>query len=260
MRLSHRDFNALQRAILELHAYCDVEEFWQAVPRIFLKVIPADHFLLSGFNIDLAAKRLTIVELREPSPIATRENMLPRLEPFVMTHPFTSYFLRTGDPTALKLSDFFSATQLRNAPVYRECYRPWGIERLLSVGVTSRISNAAAISMPRKGKDFSERDRLMMNLIQPHLDLACRNAERDTRRRTLAARPLGNYALSPREGETARWLAEGKTNPEIAIILGASVRTVEKHVAKIIEKLSVENRTSAALLIANSDWTISTAP
>ncbi len=42
------------------------------------------------------------------------------------------------------------------------------------------------------------------------------------------------------------WVAEGKRDREIAIILGLSPRTVEKHVCHILEKLQVETRTAAA--------------
>ena len=51
--------------------------------------------------------------------------------------------------------------------------------------------------------------------------------------------------LTPRESEVMRWVSEGKRDREIAIILGLSPRTVEKHVCHILEKLQVETRTAA---------------
>lgn len=59
------------------------------------------------------------------------------------------------------------------------------------------------------------------------------------------SRKLG---LSQREGEVLSWLAKGKSNKDIATILHLSPRTVTKHIEKILEKLGVENRTSAAIL------------
>jgi DNA-binding response OmpR family regulator/DNA-binding CsgD family transcriptional regulator len=53
--------------------------------------------------------------------------------------------------------------------------------------------------------------------------------------------PLG---LTPRQAEVTYWVAQGKTNPEIAIILGASPRTIDKHMERILERLGVENRSS----------------
>jgi DNA-binding NarL/FixJ family response regulator len=55
--------------------------------------------------------------------------------------------------------------------------------------------------------------------------------------------PLG---LTPRQSEVLYWVAQGKTNAEIAIILGASPRTIDKHVEQLLERLGVENRLAAA--------------
>jgi DNA-binding NarL/FixJ family response regulator len=51
--------------------------------------------------------------------------------------------------------------------------------------------------------------------------------------------------LTPRETEVLSWLAKGKTNRDIADILGMSPRTVNKHLEHIYEKLGVETRTAA---------------
>lgn len=52
--------------------------------------------------------------------------------------------------------------------------------------------------------------------------------------------------LTDREGEVLLWVARGKTNRDIADILGMSPRTVGKHMEHIFEKLGVETRTAAA--------------
>jgi DNA-binding NarL/FixJ family response regulator len=61
-------------------------------------------------------------------------------------------------------------------------------------------------------------------------------------------RPLGEVLeLTPRVAETLLWLCQGKTNAEIATILGNSEATVKKHVLEIFNKLGVETRTAASL-------------
>jgi DNA-binding NarL/FixJ family response regulator len=57
--------------------------------------------------------------------------------------------------------------------------------------------------------------------------------------------PLG---LTPREAEVLFWVARGKTNDEIATILGIGLTTVKKHLESTFGKLGVENRTAAAAL------------
>jgi DNA-binding response OmpR family regulator/DNA-binding CsgD family transcriptional regulator len=54
--------------------------------------------------------------------------------------------------------------------------------------------------------------------------------------------------LTTREGEVLSWLSKGKTNRDIAQILGLSPRTVDKHLEQIYAKLGVENRTAAAAI------------
>jgi DNA-binding NarL/FixJ family response regulator len=54
--------------------------------------------------------------------------------------------------------------------------------------------------------------------------------------------------LTTRESEVLSWLSKGKTNRDIAQILGLSPRTVDKHLEQIYSKLGVENRTAAAAI------------
>lgn len=62
----------------------------------------------------------------------------------------------------------------------------------------------------------------------------------------LSAQPLEALNLTPRQAEVLLWVAQGKRNPEIAVILGTATRTVQKHLESIFAKLGVESRTAAA--------------
>jgi two-component system nitrate/nitrite response regulator NarL len=58
--------------------------------------------------------------------------------------------------------------------------------------------------------------------------------------------------LSPREVEVLRLLGTGKTNRQIAKHLFVCDETVKSHVAAILRKLQVINRTRAAILAVQS--------
>jgi DNA-binding CsgD family transcriptional regulator len=61
------------------------------------------------------------------------------------------------------------------------------------------------------------------------------------------ARALSLLALlTPREREIMHWVMQGKTNWEVAQILGCVEQTVKKHLQRIYRKLGVENRMAAA--------------
>jgi DNA-binding NarL/FixJ family response regulator len=69
---------------------------------------------------------------------------------------------------------------------------------------------------------------------------------------TLPVEFTSELGLTTREAEVLSWLSKGKTNRDIAQILGLSPRTVDKHLEQIYAKLGVENRTAAAAIAANA--------
>jgi DNA-binding CsgD family transcriptional regulator len=100
-------------------------------------------------------------------------------------HPVCSRHNR-GDVRALKLSDFTGLRQLRRTRVYALWFRPANIERELSVTIPSPPWHTKTFLFDRRpGPDFTERDRLVLDLLQPHLSRLWRAGQ--TRRRLKAA-------------------------------------------------------------------------
>lgn len=59
--------------------------------------------------------------------------------------------------------------------------------------------------------------------------------------------PLEALGLTAREAEVVLWVAQGKSNADIATILGMQETTVKKHLAHVFEKLGVESRNAVTL-------------
>jgi DNA-binding NarL/FixJ family response regulator len=62
-----------------------------------------------------------------------------------------------------------------------------------------------------------------------------------------SAKPLLALGLTPRAAEALLWVAQGKTNVEIATILGITESTVKKYVQEMFDKLGVETRGAATV-------------
>ena len=60
--------------------------------------------------------------------------------------------------------------------------------------------------------------------------------------------------LSGREMEVLSYITQGKSNKEIAAVLGISHQTVKNHVTSILRKLGVEDRTQAAIYSLRRGW------
>ena len=62
-----------------------------------------------------------------------------------------------------------------------------------------------------------------------------------------SSKRLEALGLTEREAEVLLWVAQGKSNGDIAILLGMAEKTVRKHMGNIFEKLGVEGRNAATV-------------
>ena len=84
------------------------------------------------------------------------------------------------------------------------------------------------------------RHAYFLELLLPHLHIALLRLARPRGAAGAPERPL-----TARESEIVHWLREGKSNYEIACILGLSALTVKNHLQRIYRMLGVSNRTQA---------------
>jgi DNA-binding NarL/FixJ family response regulator len=95
----------------------------------------------------------------------------------------------------------------------------------------------------------------LVRAIEARLRRSERQVNREFKPDFSSSEPLLKLGLTPRAAEALLWLAQGKTNSDIATILGITESTVKKHVKEMFEKLGVETRGAAtvrALEILNS--------
>jgi len=87
----------------------------------------------------------------------------------------------------------------------------------------------------------------LIQAIEARLQRSAQQARREFKPDFSSVEPLVGLGLTPRAAETLLWLAQGKTNGDIATILGITESTIKKHVQEIFEKLGVETRGAAAV-------------
>ena len=133
--------------------------------------------------------------------------------------------------------DFHSEREYANHPM-AQYYRFCGVWHDLVVRLPPRGREERHLALFRVASDppFSERDRLILTLLQPHLIDIRDQIEADRR-------PVP--VLTPRQLELLRRVSVGDTNRKVARDLGLSEGTVRKHLENIYARLEVHSRTEA---------------
>ena len=242
-RLSDRDYHAALALVSEAAATDGTQPFERSTIESLLQVIPADragYFEYSNGGEVFGTPNTFFVD-------APFGYCSPDWAEDTICETIGSWPLRDTedcDPTRLsasrpplKLSDFVTGRQLRRNPWYCEMLRPGGIEHEMKFWLSAPAGTFRGFFLVRgpRDRDFEERDRSLLKLLQPHL-LNIR--ERWERRR----RPS---LLTDREAEVLGLVALGLTNGEIAVRLVVSRTTVRTHLENIFEKLDVHTRTAA---------------
>jgi DNA-binding CsgD family transcriptional regulator len=286
------------------------------------------------------------------------ESSLTDLERGFGAHPLYQHFLQTRDGRAQRITRIMTSSRFQQYCSSSEFVRQLGGKYQMGIFFAAGPTVVTTVLLTRSERDFSERERALLNMIYPHLVQAFRHAASLTRlhsdvealfeklegptssvivlsadgrvkrwteqakrwiaqycrtpfpaapdrlpdcfsewyqrqlaavaQQTLAPSPrdpliveknarqllvqlipdhfrdehllllsekgsqatwssLAEYGLTPRELEVLAWVTKGKTNPEIAQILGMSARTVQKHLEHVYQKLGVETRTNATV-------------
>jgi DNA-binding CsgD family transcriptional regulator len=85
-------------------------------------------------------------------------------------HPICSYQDRTGDFSARKLTDFLSRRDFHRLEIYAEWWREGGRHEFeLDAGLPAPPWHTKVFLFHRDDRDFCERDRLVLDMLRPHL-------------------------------------------------------------------------------------------
>lgn len=144
---------------------------------------------------------------------------------------------------ARRLTDLMSLRAYRHTDLYNLVGRPHRVEYTLDCWLRSPDGIVRGFSLDSSRRDFSERDRDLLDVLGRHLATVL--GRRDPR----LPRPAAELGLTRREAEILAWVARGRTNQEIAALLSVSSNTVRKHLENAYLRLGVHSR-AAAIAVA----------
>ncbi|MEN3355436.1 MAG: hypothetical protein V7640_3594 [Betaproteobacteria bacterium] len=358
MRYTQQDFEGVLQFVEALYGHRGLDDFADRTMCSLAKIIAAERIIYGDFDIERQAAKLCM----QPSIIKDQDGAidaaLTGLERRFGSHPLYQYYLQVRDGRAQRATRVMTRSRFQQYCETDEFVRQLGGKYQMGLFFPAGPTVVTAVLLTRSERDFSERERALVNMIYPHLVQAFRNTASLTRlhrdvddlfeklegptssvivlsgsgcvkrwteqartwiaqycrtpfpagqdrlpecfaewyrrqlalvaEETLSPSPrdplivdknsrqllvqlipdyfrdehllllsekcsgtpwsaLAEYGLTPRELEVLAWVTKGKTNPEIAQILGMSARTVQKHLEHVYQKLGVETRTNATV-------------
>ena len=136
-----------------------------------------------------------------------------------------------------RLTRYLGPQSLRNNRVSEPLWTWVKQQQVTLSGKDDILLQRNPLVLEREGK------RLVIRLVS---DLDQRLLLLEEHPTTMQLQSLVPFGLSPREAQVLDWVAQGKTNKEISVILDLSPRTVHKHLEHIYRNIYVESRTAAA--------------
>lgn len=210
-------------------------------------LIGADLTTLSTCDLD-TGHRAVVSDL----PGAISRRAIEVFDHYLHVHPLVREHGRNPAAVTRRIDDLLPDSAFRRTALFNEYYRKIGIDHVMAVPIHVDRRFLVGFVLNRSRMGFSDRDRDLAEVVRPHLaNLYRLGVAREGVRHLPADAPFDPAAalLTAREREVLDWVAAGKTNRDIAAILGASPRTVEKHLERIYEKLGVETRTAAVMRV-----------
>jgi DNA-binding CsgD family transcriptional regulator len=153
-----------------------LEEFPAYVVEGLPPLVPCDS--ISYNEVDPGPPRL--VSVLEPAGLRF-DGDTELWERYMHQHPVVARYLETRDGRAFKISDFLDHGDYRRLELYQQLYRRLRTEHQIAVCLPAPPPLIVGIALNRERRDFSERDRAVLNLARLHLAQVYAAAERQAR-------------------------------------------------------------------------------
>jgi DNA-binding CsgD family transcriptional regulator len=183
-------------AAVELSAIGDLAELRSGVLPILRRLIAAD---MASYN-EISRSPPGALVIADPfgSLGSASHERQQRFAELVWQNPLAAHFVRTGDSSAQRMSDFITRSALHRLELYDQYYRELGTEYQLAFTVPADAC-LIGITLSRTGaRDFAEEDRALFDQVRALVVPLYRNLlDRDRLRAVLAALDHAGPSAAP---------------------------------------------------------------
>lgn len=169
--LSQSDCRSLLSAVETLYRPASLEEFPAAVLRAVKQVLACNTICYN--EVSLPDSRMTWIT--EPANALPGPDLRETFNRNLQEHPLIARSGPGDTGRSVRISDCLSRQEFHRLALYNEYYRPLNVEYQLGTAISINPRQIIAVALDRDCPDFSEDDRLCLDLLRPHMVQAYRN-------------------------------------------------------------------------------------
>jgi DNA-binding CsgD family transcriptional regulator len=184
--LTTRDLRTVLGIVRVLSAADGLPEFRDLVPGLALTAVPGSLAAYNEVDLDTGDAFGTYAPDGGDAWTPDRADRFPR---YALDHPTLQHIARTGDGSAVTISDVLARDAYRATRLYRELFAEMGVEDQIVIGLPAPRPVMIGVPINRDVWGFQPRDRAVLDELRPHLAQAhAAAATRDYLRAALASR------------------------------------------------------------------------
>lgn len=167
--LTSADVRSLSETILRLRMVPAGEDFPSVALAAVAGLVRSDVWTWN--EVDPRAQLPLVRDLPDREYDGPRMQRLKRFGELADQHPVISHIAATGDGSARTISDFLDSEEFHALDLYREVYVGEEVEHQISITLPATLPRIVGLAGSRStlGDDFDVRDRMLLDLLRPHL-------------------------------------------------------------------------------------------
>lgn len=222
MRFTQQDFEGALDFVRDLYDHRVLEGFADRTMGSLARIAGAERVIYGDFDVERQLARLAmqpaIVKEQDGTVDGMVDGALSGLERSFGRHPLYRYFLQTGDGHPQSLTQIMTRSQYRHYSESDEFARQLGAKFQVGLFFPAGPSVVTAILLTHSVRDFSPRERVLVNRLYPHLVQAFRNTAslnrlcRDVDELVeMLEGPTSSVIVLAGTGRVKRWTEQAKT-------------------------------------------------
>ena len=218
MRYTQQDFEGVLEFVEGLYSHRGLDDFAHRTMSALTRIISVERIIYGDYDIERQCAKLSLQPALIKDPDGKANAALAALERRFGSHPLYQYYLQVRDGRAQRITRVMTKSRFEQYCASDELVQQLGGKFQMGLFFAAGPTVVTSIVVSRSVRDFTERERALMNMIYPHLKQAFRHTASLTRLHRDVDQlfeklegPTSSVIVLSGTGCVKRWTEQGRT-------------------------------------------------